>query len=76
MDSFIPSPDGSRGRDNGEGKGGADGEEEDVLGESEKWGRGNMKMRMCVGNHFECRGDRIREIGGWMRENSVLLGHV
>lgn len=39
-----------------------------------KTGRGNLRRRrMDIGNHFECRGNNNREIGGWMRERSVLL---
>lgn len=31
---------------------------------------------MDIGKYFECRGNRKRWIGGWMREQNIFLGHV
>lgn len=34
---------------------------------------GNMRSRrMDVSSYFECRGNRSREIGGWIREQCSL----
>lgn len=44
---------------------GADGEEKGTIGFiGSKRGRVNMKMRLYVGNYFECRGNRSKETAG------------
>jgi len=42
-----------------------------------KGGGGNLRRRrMDISKYFECRGTRSRGIGGWMREQNILSGHV
>lgn len=63
------------GKNNGERRGNsARGGEDGCI--KERKGRRRVGEREAVGKYSECRGNRERGIGGWMKERNIHLGHL